>query len=549
MQAIKNWRCRRTGNEANNTTTEIVSQCSIINTHSIDRCTMAEKPELNHMESQVSISVEINQQENDNLREQTQSNDLIQQSKGQEIEQQKETNGYHRYEDELEQSEEDVAQQLEIEELQYMLEMKDNELQEQQEKIEQLEDLSENLLRELEERDNLIQDKTDTVEEQEGQLRKLNKQLDIVEQQHTALLQQKDENIRELADDVDTKDKQIHELQQQLRQKGGEVPPHDQPDFRASPEEETKDLSMELSWRECEGAPCEMIKGSVAVDGNTAYFNPDLSGTVYKYNSDDETWTVLPECPHMSFTLAIINTLLTAVGGWQSITTLTNKLISFKEKPGSGARWKEELPPMHTKRSHIALAQQGKSLVAAGGYANGKRLTAVEIMDTETHQWLMAASLPHPFSNASLTFTRDRIYMAGGYDHRGVTNSVLTCSVQELLKSCQLHSVETQLRRGSVFRKNTHDAWQRIANLPLYLSICVTLGRKLLAIGGKDSKGQHSTAIHAYNFATNSWDVVSHMATPRSHPLVTVLPGNTLAVVGGWTVGGHTNAVQIATVV
>jgi len=131
---------------------------------------------------------------------------------------------------------------------------------------------------------------------------------------------------------------------------------------------------------------------------------------VYKYNSDDETWSVLPECPHMSFTLAVINHLLTAVGGWQSISTLTNKLISFKEKPESKARWKEELPPMPTKRSHIAIAQQGKSLVAAGGYANGKRLATVEIMDTETHQWLTAASLPHPFSNASITFSRDRMY-------------------------------------------------------------------------------------------------------------------------------------------
>lgn len=509
---------------------------------------MAEQPELNHMESQVSVSVELNPQDgqNDSLREETDSSELMQQSKV-EIEQQMETNGYP-HEDETEQNG-DVTQQQEIEDLQYMLEMKDNELQEQQEKIDQLEDLSENLLRELEERDNLIQEKIDMIEEQEGQLRKLNKQLEIAEQQHTALLQQKDESIQKLGDNVVAKDKQIHELQQQLRQKGGEVRPQDQPDARASPEEEAKDLSMELSWRECEGAPCDMIKGSAVVDGNTAYFNPDLSGMVYKYNSDDETWSVLPECPHMSFTLAVINHLLTAVGGWQSISTLTNKLISFKENPESGARWKEELPPMPTKRSHIAIAQQGKSLVAAGGYANGKRLATVEIMDTETHQWLTAASLPHPFSNASITFSRDRMYMCGGYDHKGVTNSILTCSVQELLKSCQIHSVETQLRRGSVFRKNTRDVWQRIANLPLYLSICVTLNRKLLAIGGKDSKGQHSTAIHAYNFATNSWDVVSHLATPRSHPLVTMLPGNALAVVGGWTVGGHTNAVQIATVV
>ena len=88
-----------------------------------------------------------------------------------------------------------------------------------------------------------------------------------------------------------------------------------------------------------------------------------------------------------------------------------------------------------------------------------------------------------------------------------------------------------------------------VANVPLYLSTCATLNGQLLAIGGKDSKSQHRTAVHAYNVTANSWSVVSHMTVPRSHSMVVELPGNTLAVVGGWTFGGHTTAVEIATVV
>jgi len=104
-----------------------------LNTHTSDSCTMAEQPGLNHMESQVSVSVELNPQDgqNDSLREETDSSELMQQSKV-EIEQQMETNGYP-HEDETEQNGDDTQQQ-EIEDLQYMLEMKDNELQEQQEK-------------------------------------------------------------------------------------------------------------------------------------------------------------------------------------------------------------------------------------------------------------------------------------------------------------------------------------------------------------------------------------------------------------------------------
>ena len=68
-------------------------------------------------------------------------------------------------------------------------------------------------------------------------------------------------------------------------------------------------------------------------------------------------------------------------------------------------------------------------------------------------------------------------------------------------------------------------------------------------MGGKDSDDKETTAIHMYNPTTNSWEVISHMTTPRESCLVAVLPQNELMVVGGGTPDGVTDSVEIATIV
>ena len=91
--------------------------------------------------------------------------------------------------------------------------------------------------------------------------------------------------------------------------------------------------------------------------------------------------------------------------------------------------------------------------------------------------------------------------------------------------------------------------WHHVANLPVCSSSCATLCGQLLAVGGCGDKFKNvTTAIHQYNPATNSWEVISHMPTARSDPLVAVLPGNKLMVVGGYTdYATDTDEVEIAT--
>ena len=159
-------------------------------------------------------------------------------------------------------------------------------------------------------------------------------------------------------------------------------------------------------------------------------------------------------------------------------------------------------------------------------------LTTVEVMDTDTRQWSTASSLPQPTSDATVTICGDRVYLVGGKNQdRQRTELVFTCYLNALLQSQSSHSV-----------------WNTVTDIAVKRTTCVTLNGQLLAVGGEDAHKKDTNNIYSYNTETSSWDVISHMPTPRCWCLVAVLPGNKLMVVGGETnTNAYTNEVEITT--
>ena len=108
------------------------------------------------------------------------------------------------------------------------------------------------------------------------------------------------------------------------------------------------DQQLKLIWETRKNAPCDMDRGAAVAHGSVGYFNSDCSHDVFAYDSEKDDWSQLPECPQINFGLAVINNLLTAVGGYSSgvfSEELTNRLVSF-----SGDKWVTIFPPMPTKR-------------------------------------------------------------------------------------------------------------------------------------------------------------------------------------------------------
>ena len=116
-----------------------------------------------------------------------------------------------------------------------------------------------------------------------------------------------------------------------------------------------------MRWRESRNAPEDMCRGEVVVDGNTAYFVSGLSHSVYSYHTVLGEWTQLADNPNQGCGLAIIDGLLTTVGGTNTASTDTS-LVSLSGEgistntllrlcgEGRGKEWSEVFPPMPTPR-------------------------------------------------------------------------------------------------------------------------------------------------------------------------------------------------------
>ena len=434
---------------------------------------------------------------------------------------------------ELQQEKEDLQSSQQIHDLQHQLQVCDGQIQEKDAIIAASEKEIQHLRQENQGKDHVI-------EAREKELQELNQlaanKQEEVEKIHNEnqRLQKELQKMKEEHHNFEQREKLIQELReenQHLRQVLQE--------------------KFTLNWNTCEAAPHVMNRGSATVCGNMAYFRPDGSNKVHSYNSDTVKWSTLPDCQTYDFTLTVVNSFVTAVGGSQFayhvIQKNTNTLLSLMEEDGT-SKWEERFPPMPTKRKLTAVVCSGKVLVVAGGLeggANNHALTTVEVMDTEALQWSTASSLPHPLFDATATVCGDHISLVGGkrvdhgYNFGYNTKSVLTCSLSALLQSQKVGA-----KMKSLSLAGNHSVWRTIDELPVSCSTSVILNGKLLAVGGLKSD-KITSAVYAYNTEANSWEVISHMPTCRRLCLVAVLPGDQLMVVGGlfW----HSGNIETAT--
>ena len=298
---------------------------------------------------------------------------------------------------------------------------------------------------------------------------------------------------------------------------------------------------MSIEWRACSNTEW-MIRGDAVSHDKMAYFTPYASTNVYQFDIVKDHWIALPDCPYYNSALCVVNDQLTTIGGshGQYGDGATNCLVSFTGV-GKDRKWVEHFPPMPTSRYWLTAVCRCKTLIAAGGYDDGRILSTVEILDTECLQWTYVSSLPHSMLMASITVCGDKLYLFGGHDQDGsLTLSVFACSIIDLLQ--RQASLDAQLEQTA----NQLTGWYQVADTPHYWSTAVGVGEVLLAIGGRSAAGEETSAIVSYDPISNSWQDMGHMTTRRYRPLVALLPSNELIVAGGW--GGGTK-VEIGKIV
>ena len=393
-------------------------------------------------------------------------------------------------------------------------------------------------------REREIQQLQSTVEEKERELQQKNRTIQTMERELQASeqlvaqfqqsMEQKDRTIRDLQQTISAHERNTQQPEQQVRASSGQPQqlPVTAEIAQATATAAEKDITK-LRWKEGKRAPERMQRGAAVVHGNTVYINSGGSHKVYscQMTSEGLLWSTLPDSCYKWFSLAVIDGLLSCVGGHseQLGASRTNTLHSLTGG-GHKRQWSEVFPPMPTARSDTASVTTEQALVVAGGNDGEKNLDTVEVMNIATKQWTTAQHLPHPFGVISGTICGNQLYLGGGFIWlTEPSKSVLTCSLTDLLPP---QSLAVRLR--TLFLATKPGVWREIKNLPVTLSTLTTLGGHLLAIGGRSESHGSTADVHCYDHQTDSWHVVSKMKNKRYESLSAVLPEDQLLIVGGY---------------
>ena len=270
--------------------------------------------------------------------------------------------------------------------------------------------------------------------------------------------------------------------------------------------------------------------------GAGAAVNEEDQHTVVMYEQGAR-WRRLPRYQYMRFTMAVLQDQLTLVGGGdQSGKKVTNQITVWDSR-----QWTYPYPFMPTPRRRPAVVTYIKWLVVAGGHGGNHPLSTVEIMDATNKQWFNATPLPVKCRNMTSAIVGEECYFMGGFtDQYGQTNKpnkqVFHVSILAITSQAPSQSAITPVQ------------WHTLPDTPLECSAALALRGSLLAVGGRHSSMDPSSAIHLYQPGSEQWVKVGDLPTARDSCSCTLLPRGEILVAGGFTIQGRYNTSYISQV-
>ena len=257
-----------------------------------------------------------------------------------------------------------------------------------------------------------------------------------------------------------------------------------------------------------------VIGDTVYVGGGGADNNRDAC-TVMKLEQDQ--WTKLPEYTARYFAMTSLANRLVMVGGHDPRNkNSTNQLAVFKS-----GEWTHPYPPMNIARhSSTAVSFNNHIIVAGGCDDKGRTSSSVEVLDVASRRWHIAQSLPNPRSELKSTLIGNTLYLMGGFG--SPTETVHHVDLDELIAK-------------ALSNLDTPTLWQTLQEVPLMSSAPLSIGRSLLAVGGRDDRVNPGSSIHLYQPDTRRWVKVGDLPTARYSCTCSVLPSGEIIVAGGKT--------------
>ena len=222
----------------------------------------------------------------------------------------------------------------------------------------------------------------------------------------------------------------------------------------------------------------------------------------------------LPSCQYKNSGLAIIDSELTTVGGWEyGDSRCTNKLFTLRQ-----GKWVEVYPPLNTAHFRPALVStsDGDYRIVIGGYGTDyvdRGWTATfELFQVKSRTWYKLTDLPQPCPRPSATICGDQLHVIGS-DSNGYS-----CSLQSLPSNDRPITSPLTL------------SWKPLPPLPVELSTAATLCGQLVLIGGSQG-GSPVNSIH--QLVEGEWVEIGSMTSGRVLCLVVSPSPDRILIVGG----------------
>ena len=253
-------------------------------------------------------------------------------------------------------------------------------------------------------------------------------------------------------------------------------------------------------------APHGMKRGSATTDDQFSYLSPLGSNSVYSYRWSTERWEQLLPSPYRNYGLVIIDSELTAVGGWNG-SHRTNKLFTLQQ-----GQWVEFYPPLKTEcySPAVVSTSDGNYIFVIGGASAGHKWTAtVELFHVRSKRWYELTNLPQALSFPSATICGNQLHVIGR------NGAGYSCFFQDVLSSDQPTTL----------------TWTPLPELPVKWSTAATLSGQLVIVGG-ERDGAFINSIH--QLIGGEWVVIGFMSSGRKECLIVSPSPDKIFILGGY---------------
>ena len=249
---------------------------------------------------------------------------------------------------------------------------------------------------------------------------------------------------------------------------------------------------------------------------------------VYKYDLNNDHWSVLPSLQQYYGIPVNVNDNLVIIGGKHSTAKkATNLVTTYDDKNNS---WNNTYPNLTVARFEPAIAPYDHHVIVAGGKTdNGTMLDSIEVFDVTKSQWMIVNTcLPEPMYNISATMCGEDSFTIVGYTYKDGDRSNRTFLIP-------VHEILPQEENQQSFMGSTREGnakWHELAETSYWFTALVPNVSLPITIGGSDEKGNTVDDIMVYDDATKSWKNESSLPIKCSIAAIAVI-NQSIIVVGG----------------